>query len=66
MELTGIPDGRYRIREIADPFNWFDELDETNNETWVEVDISTVGGFARVTLVPGSQGPASPTPSQAP
>ena len=40
IDLTGIPDGTYRIREIADPFDWFEESDETNNETWIDVEIT--------------------------
>jgi hypothetical protein len=51
IDLTGIPDGTYRIREIADPFDWFEELDETNNETWVDVAISGSGGIPKVTVV---------------
>jgi hypothetical protein len=40
IDLTDAPDGRYRLRAIADPFGWFDELDESNNETWVEFELS--------------------------
>lgn len=51
IDIAGVPDGRYRIREIADPNNWFEESDETNNETWVDVDIVTQGGIPTVTVV---------------
>lgn len=52
IPLTGIPDGLYRLHEIADPDNVFQELDETNNETWVDVQIVTpASGFPRVTVV---------------
>ncbi len=52
IDLTGIPDGTYRIREIADPFDWFEELDETNNETWIDVSIATsAGGIPTVKVV---------------
>jgi hypothetical protein len=50
IDIAGVPDGRYRIREIADPSDWFRESDETNNETWVDVDIVTSGGIPTVTV----------------
>ena len=51
IDIAGVPDGRYRIREVADPNNWFEESDETNNETWMDVDIVTEGGIPTVTVV---------------
>ncbi len=51
IDITGVPDGTYRIREIADPNNWFEESDETNNETWVDVQIATQGGIPTVSVV---------------
>lgn len=51
IDLSGIPDGRYRIREIADPEGFFVETDETNNETSVIVDITTEGGIPTVVIV---------------
>jgi len=51
IDLTGIPDGTYRIREIADPLDWFEESDETNNETWIDVSIATNGGIPSVEVV---------------
>ncbi len=50
IDIGGVPDGTYRIREIADPFNWFLESDETNNETCVDVEIVNKGGIPTVTL----------------
>jgi hypothetical protein len=41
IDVTGLPDGQYRIREIADPNDEFEESDETNNETWVVIEIGT-------------------------
>jgi subtilase family serine protease len=29
--------GRYRLRATADPANWFAELNNTNNSTWVNI-----------------------------
>ena len=55
ISVAGIPNGRYRILEIADPGNLFAETDETNNETSVLVDIELLGGVPKVTIVePGS------------
>ena len=34
------PEGRYRLRATADPFGWFDELDEANNEVVVDIQLS--------------------------
>jgi len=56
IEITGVPDGRYRLRAIADPANQLEESDETNNDTWAVVEISTVDGVRRVDVV--EQGPA--------
>jgi hypothetical protein len=56
MELDGIPDGTYRIREIADPLDLIEELDETNNETWVDVEITNTTGIPRVTIIAGPSG----------
>jgi hypothetical protein len=57
IEITGVPDGRYRLRAIADPADLFVESDETNNETWTLVDLSTVDGVQHVEVV--EQGPAA-------
>lgn len=55
IEIGDIPDGIYRIREIADPFDWFLESDETNNETWVDVEIDNSSGIPTVTIVDTAQ-----------
>jgi len=57
IEITDVPDGRYRLRAIADPANLFKEGDESNNDTWTVVDLTTVGGSRTVHVV--EQGPAS-------
>jgi hypothetical protein len=41
VDITNLPDGEYRVRAVVDPFGWFDELDETNNEVWTDIAIST-------------------------
>lgn len=57
IDLTDIPDGRYRLREIADPFDYFEELDETNNETWVDVEITKTGLIPKVEIVDRAPAP---------
>lgn len=56
IEITGVPDGRYRLRAIADPADHVLERDETNNDTWTVVDLSTTDSVQRVDVV--EQGPA--------
>jgi len=41
IDVTEVPDGEYLIRQIADPSDEFDELDETNNETWLRIELFT-------------------------
>lgn len=40
IDITGIPDGRYRVQVTADWANWFRETNENNNFSWAEVTIS--------------------------
>jgi hypothetical protein len=56
IEITGVPDGRYRLRAIADPANLIEESDESNNDTWTVIDIRTVEGHTKLDVV--EQGPA--------
>jgi hypothetical protein len=42
IDVTSVPDGTYRIRQIADPNNEFEESDETNNETWADITLVTL------------------------
>jgi len=61
IDVTDVADGQYRIRQIADPNDEFEESDETNNETWVEIELrSTPEGLREVTVI--EAGPL-PTPS---
>jgi hypothetical protein len=41
LDVTGLEDGTYRLRADADPSAWFRESDETNNETWVDIRLTT-------------------------
>jgi hypothetical protein len=51
IDVTSLPDGRYRIRQIADPNHEFEESNESNNETWVIVDLKTTADGLRETTV---------------
>jgi hypothetical protein len=57
IEITGVPDGRYRLRAVADPIDQVEEGNESNNDTWTIVDLSTVDGHRQVDVV--EQGPAA-------
>ncbi|WP_119068834.1 lysyl oxidase family protein [Rubrobacter indicoceani] len=46
VDITGLPDGRYRMVGTADEANWFRESNEANNITSVNLKIS--GGSVRV------------------
>jgi hypothetical protein len=38
--VTDVPDGTYVLRATADPFGWFEEIDETNNDYWEEFELT--------------------------
>ncbi len=44
IDITALSSGRYRLHAQADPDNWFAELNETDNATWVDLQISVNGG----------------------
>lgn len=39
VDITGLVAGSYRLWATADPQNWFVETDQTNNFTWVDLQI---------------------------
>jgi hypothetical protein len=41
VDITDLPDGRYRIWVEADPQGWFAEVTRDNNVTWVDVKLTT-------------------------
>jgi len=43
IDITGLNSGRYRLRATADPANWFAELNNTNNSTWVNIRLTNSG-----------------------
>ncbi|MEZ5165725.1 MAG: lysyl oxidase family protein [Acidimicrobiales bacterium] len=51
IDIHGVPDGVYRLVAVADPDAAFDESDETNNETFVDLELSTTEAGQRVARV---------------
>ena len=43
IDITGLGPGRYRLRTTADAQNWFVEANETNNLTWVDLQLKSKG-----------------------
>lgn len=41
IEVTDLPDGRYRLFANVDESGWFREVSRTNNRTWVDIELST-------------------------
>jgi hypothetical protein len=56
VEITGLPDGRYRLTAVADPDDFLVESDESNNATWVELQIGTNDEGLRTVEVVDSAG----------
>jgi hypothetical protein len=54
IDITGLAAGRYRLQATADPANWFLETNDSNNFTWVDLQL-THNGKTRVL----GYGPAS-------
>ena len=56
VDITGLPDGEYRLTAQADPDDWLMESDETNNATWTDLRIGTLDGGLRSVEVIGASG----------
>ena len=41
IDITGLKSGRYRLRATADPANWFAEMNNANNSTWVKLKLTS-------------------------
>ncbi len=57
IDITGLPDGAYRLRATADASNWFKEGNEKNNKTWV--DLTLVHTRGNVTAKVADYAPAA-------
>lgn len=53
IEVTGVPDGYYRLEFCADPFNELEEQDETNNCVANHIRLTGMGGPAQRVQVLG-------------
>ena len=56
LDVTGLPDGVYRLWSTADPGGWFRETDERNNLTWVDLHLGLSASPPRLEIV--GRGPA--------
>jgi Lysyl oxidase len=58
VDVTGLPDGPYRLTAEADPDGWLREVDESNNGTWTDVVIGTLpDGLRSVEVIDSADGP---------
>ena len=48
IDVTTLASGRYRLRAFADPDNWFREAADTNNETWVDLQLQGNGTGVKI------------------
>lgn len=48
IDVTGLPDGLYRLIVTADAEGWFAESDEDNNATWADIELYDRGRRVRV------------------
>ena len=53
IDITNLPEGRYRLRAVADPYGWFDELDETNNEVFEDIEFHLEGAQPVIEVLDG-------------
>jgi hypothetical protein len=51
VDVRGLPVGRYRLEATADPDDWFEESDETNNGTWAIVELYDSDGLMAVRVI---------------
>jgi Lysyl oxidase len=47
VDVTNVPDGKYRLWATADETHWFRETKRGNNTTWVDVKLSTTASGTR-------------------
>jgi hypothetical protein len=61
IDITGLAAGNYRLWALGDPFQWFQETNEANNDTWVDIRL-TGSGLTILDYGP-SPYPEEPAPS---
>lgn len=57
IDITGLDNGKYRLRATADALDLFTEADRSNNETWVDISLSNRRGTISVKVL--KNGPAA-------
>ena len=54
IEVTGLPDGKYRLITDVDEHGWFHETTRTNNRTWIDLELRmTPAGLGANTIGTG-------------
>ena len=51
FDVTNLPDGTYRLKAIADPDRLLRESNEMNNETWLDIELTTTASNPRVRVL---------------
>lgn len=54
IEVTGLPDGKYRLFTDVDEYRWFREANRENNRTWIDLELKmTPDGLSASTVGTG-------------
>ena len=54
IDVTDVPDGKYRLFTEVDPQGWFQEASTRNNRTWIDIDLERSSlGLAAPTIGTG-------------
>lgn len=51
IEISDLPDGRYRLFAEADARFWFEEAERADNRTWADIELGTTSNGLRTALV---------------
>ena len=62
IDITGLTAGRYRLTGTADANNWFTESDDSNNVSWVDIQLTKKGTVFIVERGPSAPQPAATVP----
>ena len=54
VEITGLPAGRYQLAAVADPQNRFVESNDSNNGTWVDIQLNADGTLSIIRYGPSA------------
>ena len=62
IDISGLTSGRYRLKGTADANDWFTESDNTNNVSWVDIQLTKKGTVFIVERGPSAPQPAATAP----